>query len=208
MFITQSSHGKHLLYLNYCSFSFSGYRFACTMQFLWNFQDSNDAPLVPSAFSEDPGFFNLSFFTLCFKFQRYLVQYYVKLYLPNKLNFKNLQFQGTVPFLWFNFNDKKSMIDEEYEVQRIHSLRVFSSFSETSSLGLINKTPEKSMKIQLAEFKIEEVVLVIEIFYNVFTQPNQIQTFFDLYHILVVVENIKNKKIFIFIFQLTFNLIF
>lgn len=100
------------------------------------------------------------------------------------------------------------MIDEEYEVQRIHSLRVFSSFSETSSLGLINKTPEKSMKIQLAEFKIEEVVLVIEIFYNVFTQPNQIQTFFDLYHILVVVENIKNKKIFIFIFQLTFNLIF
>ena len=64
------------------------------------------------------------------------------------------------------------------------------------------------MKIQSAEFKIEEVVLVIEIFYNVFTQPNQIQTFFDLYHILVVVENIKNKKIFIFIFQLTFNLIF
>ena len=56
------------------------------------------------------------------------------------------------------------MIDEEYEVQRIHSLRVFSSFSETSSLGLINKTPEKSMKIQLAELKIEEVVLVIEIF--------------------------------------------
>ena len=101
------------------------------------------------------------------------------------------------------------MIDENSRIQRIHSLRLFSDFSGTTNVGLINKAKDKPMRIQLAEHRIEEVILMIVIFYNAYTQSNLIQTFFDLCDILVGLEDIKNKKIILSgYFHLIFNLTF
>ena len=76
---------------------------------------------------------------------------------------------------------------------------------ETTCVRLINKAPDKSKRIQLYENKIEEVFLVIVVFYNAYTRSNLMQTFSDLCNILVGVEYIKSKKI---ILSVNFHLIF